>query len=56
MLLARLGQVGDGDAMVERRRSWQRAEERKMMMQREADRLAATTGQELVRRGRFYPV
>ena len=49
VLLARLGQVGDGGAMAGRRRSWQRAQERKMKMQREADWLAANTGQELVR-------
>ena len=54
VLLARLGQVGDGRAMAGRRRSWQRVEERRMMVQRKADWLAATTGQELVRRGRFW--
>ena len=54
VLLARLGQVGEGSAMAGRRRSWQRVEERRMMMQREADWLAATTGQELVRRGMFW--
>ena len=54
VLLARLGQVGDGGAMAGKRRSWQRTEERRMKMQREADWLAATTGQELVRRGRFW--
>ena len=54
VLLARLGQVGQGSAMAGRRRSWQGVEERRMRMQREADWLAATTGQELVRRGRFW--
>ena len=54
VLLARLGQVGEGSAMAGRRRSWQRVEERRMTMQREADWLAATTGQELVQRGRFW--
>ena len=54
VLLARLGQVGEGSAIAGRRRSWQRQEERRMKMQREADWLAATTGQELVRRGRFW--
>ena len=54
VLLSRLGMVGEGSAMAGRRRSWQRQEERKMMMAREADWLAATTGQELVRRGRFW--
>ena len=54
VLLARLGQVGDGGAMAGRRRSWQRAQERKMKMQREDGWLAATTGQELVRRERFW--
>ena len=53
VLLARLGQVGDGATIAGRRRGWQRVEERRMKMQREADWLAATTGQELVRRGRF---
>ena len=54
VLLARLGQVGEGSAIAGRRRSWQRQEERRMKMQREADWLAAMTGQELVRRGRFW--
>ena len=54
VLLARLGMVGEGSAMAGRRRSWQRYEEQRMRGQREADWLAATTGQELIRRGRFW--
>ena len=49
-----MGQVGQGSAMAGKRRSWQGVEDRRMRMQREADWLAATTGQELVRRGRFW--
>ena len=54
VLLARLGMVGDGSAMSGRRRSWQRVEEQRMRMAREADWLAATTGQQLIQRGRFW--
>ena len=54
VLLARLGMVGEGSAMAGRRRSWQRMEEQRMSMAREADWLAATTGQQLIRRGRFW--
>ena len=56
VLLARLGQVGEGSAMAGRRRAWQRSEENRMRMQREADHLASTTGQDLVRRGRFWRI
>ena len=54
VILARLGMVGEGSAMSGRRRSWQRQEEQRMRMAREADWLAATTGQQLIRRGRFW--
>ena len=40
--------------MAGRRRSWQRVEEQRMRMAREADWLAATTGQQLIQRGRFW--
>ena len=54
VILARLGMVGEGSAMAGRRRSWQRSEEQRMRMEREADWLAATTGQQLIQRGRFW--
>ena len=54
VLLARMGMVGEGSAIAGRRRSWQRSEEQRMRMQREADWLASTTGQQLIRRGRFW--
>ena len=54
VLLARLGMVGEGSAMAGRRRSWQRGEEQRMRMAREADWLAATTGQQLIGRGRLW--
>ena len=54
LLLARLGQVGEGSGLAGKRRSWQRMEERQVVLQREADWLAVTTGREIVRRGRFW--
>ena len=54
LLLQRAGQIGEGSGLASKRRSWQRREERRMLMEREADWLVATTGQELVRRGRYW--
>ena len=54
VLLDRLGMVGERSAMAGRRRSWQRMEEQRMKMAGEADWLAATTGQQLILRGRFW--
>ena len=54
LLLQRAGQIGEGGGLASKRRSWQRREERRMLMEREADWLVATSGQELVRRGRFW--
>ena len=54
LLLARIGQVGEGSALAGKRRVLQRGEEHRMMLQREADWLVHTTGRELVRRGRFW--
>ena len=54
LLLQRAGQIGEGCGLAAKRRSWQRREERRMFMEREADWLVAASGQELVRRGRFW--
>ena len=54
LLLQRAGQIGEGCGLATKRRSWQRREERRMFMEREADWLIATSGQELVRRGRYW--
>ena len=54
LLLARIGQVGEGSALAGKRSALQRGEEHRMMLQREADWLVHTTGRELVRRGRFW--
>ena len=54
LLLARMGQVGEGSGLAGNRRAWQRQEERRMQLQREADWLVDVTGQEVVRRGRFW--
>ena len=40
--------------LAAKRRSWQRKEERRMFLEREADWLIATSVQELVRRGRYW--
>ena len=53
LLLQRAGQIGEGSGLASKRRSWQRREERRMLMEREADWLVATSCQELLRRGRF---
>jgi hypothetical protein len=52
VLLARMGQVGEGSGLVAKRRAWQQREERRMELKRQADWLVATSGQELIRRGR----
>ena len=54
VLLARIGQVGEGSGLASKRRAWQKMEERHMMLQQEGDWLVASTGQEVVRRGRFW--
>ena len=54
LLLARVGQVGEGSSLAGKRRGFQRGEEHRMMLQREADWLVHTSGRELVRRGRFW--
>ena len=54
LLLQGAGQIGEGSCLASKRRFWQQREERRMLMEREADWLVATTGQELVMRGRFW--
>ena len=54
LLLARMGQVGEGSSLASKRRAWQRTEERAMSLQQEADWLVNTTGREVVKRGRFW--
>ena len=54
LLLQRAGQIGEGCGLAAKRRSWQRREERRMFMEREADWLVAISEQELVRRGRYW--
>ena len=54
VLLARMSQVGEGSGMAGRRREVQRKEEMAMCHQKEADWAVKVTGQELVRRGRFW--
>ena len=53
-LLAKMGQVGEGNRLAAKRRAWQQREERMVGLQQEADWLVATTGQEVVRRGRYW--
>ena len=54
VLIARMSQVGEGSGLAGKRREWQRREESIMAQSKEADWLVHTTGQELVRRGRFW--
>ena len=54
VLLARVSQVGQGSDLASWRREWQRREEMEMQHSREADFLVRCTGQEIVRRGRFW--
>ena len=54
VLLARMGQVGEGSSLAAKRRGWQKLEERRMKLQQEGDWLVTTTGREVVRRGRFW--
>ena len=54
LLLQRAGQIGEGCGLAAKRRSWQKREEHRMRLEREADWLVATTGQEIVRRGRLW--
>jgi hypothetical protein len=54
LLLVRMGQVGEGSGLASKRRAWQQQEERRMTLQREADWQVATSGSEVVRRGRFW--
>ena len=54
LLLQRAGQIGEGSGLASKRRSWQQREERRMLLEREADWLVSTTGQEIVRKGRFW--
>ena len=53
-LLAKMGQVGEGNRLAAKRRAWQQKEERMVGLQQEADWLVATTSQEVVRRGRYW--
>ena len=53
LLLQWAGQIGEGCGLAAKKWSWQRREERRMFMEREADWLVPTSGQELVRRGRY---
>ena len=41
LLLQRAGQIGEGSGLASKRRSWQWREERRMLMEREADWLVA---------------
>ena len=52
LLLQRIGQIGEGWGLAAKRRSWQRREERRLLL--EADWLVTTSRQELVRRGRIW--
>ena len=54
LLLQRAGQIREGCGLAAKRRSWQRRKEQRMRLDREADWLVASTGQEIVRRGRFW--
>ena len=54
LFLARVSQIGQGSGLASRRREWQRREEMEMQHSREADFLVHCTGQEIVRRGRFW--
>ena len=54
VLLARMGQIGEGSGLAAKRRRWQKMEERRMQLQQEGDWLVASTGREVVRRGRFW--
>ena len=46
--------MGDGARMARGRREWGRMEEMRARMEREAAWRAATSGQEVVRRGQFW--
>ena len=54
VLLARLGQVGEGSGLARRRRAWQMREEGQVVRQREADWLVAAEEKEIVRSGRCW--
>ena len=54
VLLVRMGQIGEGSGLAGKRRAWQKLEERHMTLQQEGDWLVASTGREVVRRGRFW--
>ena len=53
-LLAKMGQVGEGNRLAAKRKAWQQREERMVGLQQEADWLVVTTGQEVVRRGKYW--
>ena len=53
-LLAKMVQVGEVNRLAAKRRAWQQREERMVGPQQEADWLVATTGQEVVRKGRYW--
>ena len=53
-LLAKMGQVGEGNKLAAKMSAWQQREERMVGLQQEVDWLVATTVQEVVRRGRYW--
>jgi len=53
-LLHRVSQIGEGSGMAAKRRELQRQEEQVMASQEESERIARTTGQEIVGRGMFW--
>ena len=54
VVLSRTSMMGDGARMARGRREWGRMEEMRARMEREAAWRAATSGQEVVRRGQFW--
>ena len=54
LLLQRAGQIREGCGLAAKRRSWQRREEHRMRLEREANWLVTMSGQEIVRRGRLW--
>ena len=53
-LLRGVSQIGEGSGMAAKRRELQRQEEQVMASQEESERIARTTGQEIVGRGMFW--
>ena len=53
LLLGKIGQVGEGGSLAGRRRSAARAEERRILLEQEANWLCHTSGRQLVQHGQF---